>query len=1072
MRFRRPATIAASIAVLAVAVPLTLYLVQAPRVADQGGPQAHSQVQEQPLDKVAALSKPAPAESPAPPTAKSPASPLTAQIVTRPNSDDQRRLPDEDARSLIFDDTLLFDIDKFSGYDRYQPGTRADYGREYKLQEQRQVAGLQSKAPPPTPPASAAPPPYLLLEWPRLPAEPVACETVRRKGPSESLTDDEIKCLAFLRSMDRWSVLGQARYDIDADQRIQDVYPFKFHEDECFVLTASYIETFVENAALDLLEDRTLMLRYELKGSCQYGYRTDALSHFFYDIHREIAPTSGGHVATAGAIPAEKAEACPPGGRCTLRYDLANDTDLVVAADWKRKMVDPIGQEWTPFANVHGDVYSFSGPTSATTASPPTVTAGPDLYRNTTPGKSSFPQSKDGIFGPRPKIDRASPVYLQTDRLVYDDKSNRVIAEGNVEIYYNNYILIADKVIYDQSLNKLTAEGNAQLKDPNGSVTRADRFEATDDFRDAFIQSLSVITTDDTVIAARSTARKEGNVTNTVTQDGARKVAVLPKPKAQPQVELQQVFKDMPVVGTVAQAPLAADWRKVLAGQVGQDVELRGRITHRFDAGEHAPMPPPPTQDGRDRFATAAANPVKSVASEPVSTFSIDVDSASYSFVRRALNSGQLPPKEAVRVEEMINYFPYDYPLPDDRTTPFRPTVSVLPSPWNPANKLVHIAIKGYDVAKSERPRANLVLLIDTSGSMAPEDRLPLLKNAFRMLIDTLRPDDTVGIVTYAGQTHVALEPTKVADKRKILDAIERLHAGGSTAGGAGIQEAYRMAEGAFDKAAVNRVILATDGDFNVGITSVDELKSLVERKRETGIHLSVLGVGRGNYNDALMQALAQNGNGVAAYIDTLSEARKVLVDEVSSTLFSIAKDVKTQIEFNPAVVAEYRLIGYETRLLRREDFNNDKVDAGDIGSGHTVIAIYEVTPVGSPKFVEDLRYKQPAAATPKDGPKDGMREYAFLRINYKLPAETVSRRIELPITPALEKAAIDQVSTEIRFSVAVAAFGQLLRGDPYLKGFGYDEVIALAAAARGEDLFGYRAELLNLVRLAKTARP
>jgi Ca-activated chloride channel family protein len=310
-----------------------------------------------------------------------------------------------------------------------------------------------------------------------------------------------------------------------------------------------------------------------------------------------------------------------------------------------------------------------------------------------------------------------------------------------------------------------------------------------------------------------------------------------------------------------------------------------------------------------------------------------------------------------------------------------------------------------------------------------------------------------------------------VADKRKILEAIERLQAGGSTAGGAGIQAAYRMAEGAFDKAAVNRVILATDGDFNVGITSVDQLKSFIERKRETGIYLSVLGVGRGNYNDALMQALAQNGNGVAAYIDTLNEARKILVDEVSSTLFPIAKDVKIQVEFNPAQVSEYRLIGYETRLLKREDFNNDKIDAGDIGSGHTVTAIYEVTPVGSPRFVEDLRYKQPAVAAPKDGPKDDNGEYAFLRINYKLPAETVSRRIELPITPTLEKARIDQIPADVRFSVAVAAFGQLLRGEPYLKAFGYDEVIALASSARGEDLFGYRAELLNLVRLAKTAR-
>jgi Ca-activated chloride channel family protein len=489
--------------------------------------------------------------------------------------------------------------------------------------------------------------------------------------------------------------------------------------------------------------------------------------------------------------------------------------------------------------------------------------------------------------------------------------------------------------------------------------------------------------------------------------------------------------------------------------------------TAALEAGRRDSNLPQATGESRDRFAGAAANPVKSTASEPVSTFSIDVDSASYSFVRRALNSAQLPPKDAVRVEEMINYFPYDYPRPENRDAPFRPTVTVLPSPWNPANKLVHIAIKGYDVPRTERPRANLVLLIDTSGSMAPEDRLPLLKNAFRMLIDTLRPDDTVGIVTYAGGTHVALEPTRVADKRKILEAIERLSAGGSTAGGAGIQEAYRMAEGAFHKAAVNRVILATDGDFNVGTTSVDELKSLIERKRDTGIYLSVLGVGRGNYNDALMQALAQNGNGVAAYIDTLNEARKVLVEEASSALFPIAKDVKIQIELNPATVAEYRLIGYETRLLRREDFNNDKIDAGDIGSGHTVTAIYEITPVGSPRFVEDLRYKRAVAATPQDG----RAEYGFLRINYKLPAEAVSRRIELPITAALEKA-IGETPTDVRFSVAVAAFGQLLRGEPYLKDFGYDEAIALAAAARGEDLFGYRAELLNLIRLAKTARP
>jgi Ca-activated chloride channel family protein len=475
-------------------------------------------------------------------------------------------------------------------------------------------------------------------------------------------------------------------------------------------------------------------------------------------------------------------------------------------------------------------------------------------------------------------------------------------------------------------------------------------------------------------------------------------------------------------------------------------------------------------EQGREHFDAVGPNPVKSVASEPVSTFSIDVDTASYAFVRRALNQGLLPPKDAVRVEELINYFPYRYPLPEKRETPFQPTVTVLPSPWNPANKLVHVAVKGYDMVRTQRPRANLVLLIDTSGSMAPDDRLALLKSAFRMLVDTLQPTDTVGIVTYAGAPSVVLEPTKVSDKDKILRAIDRLYAEGSTAGSAGIQEAYRMAEAAFDKSAVNRIILGTDGDFNVGITDQGTLKGYIERKRDTGIYLSVLGVGRDNYNDALMQALAQNGNGVAAYVDTLNEARKVLVDETSSTLFPIAKDVKIQVEFNPARVAEYRLIGYETRMLNREDFANDKVNAGVIGSGHAVTAIYEIAPIGAPRLLEELRYGQPGAASvPADKSAD---EYAFLKIRYKLPGEETSRSMQIPIRDSLEVSAMDQVNGEVRFSVAVAAFGQLLRGEPYLRSFGYEEVVELATGAKGDDPFGYRAEFINIVRLAKSARP
>jgi Ca-activated chloride channel family protein len=480
-------------------------------------------------------------------------------------------------------------------------------------------------------------------------------------------------------------------------------------------------------------------------------------------------------------------------------------------------------------------------------------------------------------------------------------------------------------------------------------------------------------------------------------------------------------------------------------------------------------------EESHDKFDAKEINPVKQVASEPISTFSIDVDTASYSFVRRALNAGHLPPKDAVRVEEMINYFPYAYPAPDSAESPFKPTVTVIPSPWNPNNKLVHVAIKGYDLSATERPRANIVLLMDVSGSMEPEDRLPLVKNAFRMLVDQLKPDDTVGIVTYASGSGIALEPTKVADKWKIIAAIDRLGAGGSTAGAAGIADAYRLAEAGFDKSAVNRIILATDGDFNVGITDQNELKSYIERKRQSGIFLSILGVGQGNHNDALMQTLAQNGNGTAAYVDTLNEARKVLVDETSSTLFTIAKDVKVQIEWNPARVAEYRLIGYETRNLRREDFNNDKVDAGDIGSGHTVTAIYEVTPVGAPQLNDDLRYGNAAAkATIRDAatPTTMVGELGFLKLRYKRPNEDVSQLITVPVTDAMAKANLNEVPAEQRFSVAVAAFGQLMKGEPYTQGYSFDDVLALAQSARGNDPFGYRNEFLNLVRLAKTARP
>ncbi len=479
-------------------------------------------------------------------------------------------------------------------------------------------------------------------------------------------------------------------------------------------------------------------------------------------------------------------------------------------------------------------------------------------------------------------------------------------------------------------------------------------------------------------------------------------------------------------------------------------------------------MQPVYQDQGRDNFEELTPNPVKVTTEEPVSTFSIDVDTASYSFMRGALMRGVLPQKDAVRVEEMINYFPYAYDGPDSRETPFRADVQVIPTPWNSQTRLMRIGIKGYALSEAEKPRANLVFLIDTSGSMNAPDKLPLLVNSFRLLLDSLDPDDTVAIVTYAGSAGTVLEPTKVAEAGKILAALERLHAGGSTAGAEGIRQAYRLAEQGFDAEGVNRVILATDGDFNVGITNRDEFKGFVERKRKSGVFLSVLGFGQGNLNDHLMQTLAQNGNGVAAHIDTLNEARKVLVEEASSTLFPIAKDVKIQVEFNPETVAEYRLIGYETRALRREDFANDKVDAGDIGAGHTVTAIYEITPVGGARMIGASRYRNDQTARRAGDASGFANEYGFLKIRYKLPDGDTSRLITAPIM-ASEDAAGRRLR-EARWATAVAAFGQILKGGKYTGGLSYDDVIAMARAAKGEDEFGYRAEFITLVRLARSA--
>jgi Ca-activated chloride channel homolog len=492
--------------------------------------------------------------------------------------------------------------------------------------------------------------------------------------------------------------------------------------------------------------------------------------------------------------------------------------------------------------------------------------------------------------------------------------------------------------------------------------------------------------------------------------------------------------------------------------------------TKDFDEAAPALPPPPPLMaqpEVRDKFPDAKPNPVKLVSEEPVSTFSADVDTASYSVVRKYLNDGALPAADAVRIEEMLNYFDYSYALPDNRAQPFRPTVAVYQTPWNPDTQIVHIGIKGFDIARTERPAANLVFLLDVSGSMDEPNKLPLVKKSMRMLVNELTDKDRVSIVVYAGAAGMVLDSTSGADKGKILAAIDDLTPGGSTAGAEGIRQAYQLARAGFMKNGVNRVILATDGDFNVGITDPNQLEDFVAREKESGVTLTVLGFGTGNYNDALMQKLAQKGNGNAAYIDTVNEGRKVLVEQVGGTLFTIAKDVKYQIEFNPARVSEYRLIGYETRLLNREDFNNDKVDAGDIGAGHAVTALYEIVPAGSNGHLMDpLRFRK---ATPVAAPENAdNKEIAFLRMRYKLPSEDTSRLIERPVTNGDVIDDLRRGSEDLRFAAAVAGFGQLLRNDPYMKNFGYRQVAELATGAKGADPFGYRAEFVQLVKLAE----
>lgn len=461
----------------------------------------------------------------------------------------------------------------------------------------------------------------------------------------------------------------------------------------------------------------------------------------------------------------------------------------------------------------------------------------------------------------------------------------------------------------------------------------------------------------------------------------------------------------------------------------------------------------------REQYQNLPDNPIRSVAETPVSTFSVDVDAGSYANVRRFLNQGSLPPEGAVRLEEMVNYFPYDYALPTDGS-PFGVTTEVAPSPWNPHTRLLRIGIKASDRAVADLAPANLVFLVDVSGSMNRREGLPLVKSTLKLLVDQLRDQDRVSLVVYAGESRVVLKPTSGRDKTTIRNAIDQLTAGGSTAGASGIEMAYQMAREGFIDKGINRILLATDGDFNVGVSDFDSLKQMAVDQRKSGVSLTTLGFGVDNYNEHLMEQLADAGDGNYAYIDNLREARKVLVDQLSSTLAVVARDVKLQVEFNPAQVSEYRLLGYENRALKREDFNNDKVDAGEIGAGHTVTALYEIVPKGEQGWLEPLRYASPPNADGKSS------EFAMLRVRYKPAEGGNSRLIERPISN--EQSA--KPSDDLRFSAAVAAFAQQLKGDGrYTGSMSFKDTAALARSARGDDPFGLRGEFVQLVELAQS---
>lgn len=473
--------------------------------------------------------------------------------------------------------------------------------------------------------------------------------------------------------------------------------------------------------------------------------------------------------------------------------------------------------------------------------------------------------------------------------------------------------------------------------------------------------------------------------------------------------------------------------------------------------------PPPPQQRNAETYKEIKENSFVAVAQQPVTTFSADVDRAAYANVRRIIGYGQIPPKDAVRIEEMVNYFDYDYPTPEEGSaSPLRVSPELAPAPWNPNHLLLRIGLQAKKIDLAKAPPSNIVFLIDVSGSMDEENKLPLLKSSFKMLLGQLRPDDKIAIVTYANGTKVALPSTSVKDKEKIIKVLDNLYASGGTSGGRGIQLAYEQAQKSFIKNGNNRIILATDGDFNIGINNTTDLEKFIEKQRESGIYMSVLGFGIGNYRDDMAETIADKGNGNYAYIDNITEAKKVLVNELSGTLFAVAKDVKLQLEFNPKYVKEYKLIGYENRMLANEDFTNDKKDAGEIGAGHTVTALYELVPSDG-KVAQSLRYQSQELNEKGKG-----NELGFLKIRYKDPKVKDAKSVEITEPLVFNKKALKETSADYRFAASVAEFGILLRDNSNKANATYDQVIELAEGAIGKDPEGYRKEFVRLVKSVK----